>query len=137
MMGYLMRNRVIFIGSRINDEVCTGFTPKVKALQATFQHVIIVSVMVGYSFTILMGMTLQVATNIVASLLAMEAMNDAEDIKLYINSPGELLPEAPMSIKHAKRLIMQTVRNLSIRGKVIIKLHLCCRRPVLLGDCTA
>ncbi|CAK0781754.1 hypothetical protein CVIRNUC_005463 [Coccomyxa viridis] len=49
MMGYLMRNRVIFIGSRINDEV---------------------------------------ATNIVASLLAMEAMNDAEDIKLYINSPG-------------------------------------------------
>ena len=35
---------------------------------------------------------LQVATNIVASLLAMEAMNDAEDIKLYINSPGGLSP---------------------------------------------
>ena len=35
---------------------------------------------------------LQVATNIVASLLAMEAMNDSEDIKLYINSPGELSP---------------------------------------------
>ena len=37
------------------------------------------------------GMLLQVATNIVASLLAMEAMNDSEDIKLYINSPGQLL----------------------------------------------
>ena len=36
-------------------------------------------------------MLLQVATNIVASLLAMEAMNDSEDIKLYINSPGQLL----------------------------------------------
>ncbi len=44
--------------------------------------------MVSYPFK--MGMTLQVATNIVASLLAMEAMNDAEDIKLYINSPGGL-----------------------------------------------
>ena len=33
---------------------------------------------------------LQVATNIVATLLAMEAINDTEDIKLYINSPGTL-----------------------------------------------
>ena len=135
MMGYLMRNRVIFIGSRINDEVGTGLVPTVDALQA-LQHIIVTDAMVSYPFTILMGMTLQVATNIVASLLAMEAMNDAEDIKLYINSPGELLPEAPTSIKHAKRLIMQNVRNLSIRGEATIKLHLCCRRPVLLGDCT-
>ena len=97
MMGYLMRNRVIFIGSRINDEVGTGLVPTVNALQA-LQHIIVTNAMVSYPFTILMGMTLQVATNIVASLLAMEAMNDAEDIKLYINSPGELLPEAPTSI---------------------------------------
>ena len=55
-----------------------------------------------------MGLMVQVATNIVASLLAMEAMNDAEDIKLYINSPGETLPAAPMSIQHVKKItIMQ------------------------------
>ena len=39
---------------------------------------------------------LQVATNIVASLLAMEAMNDSEDIKLYINSPGTYTGLAPL-----------------------------------------
>lgn len=39
---------------------------------------------------------LQVATNIVASLLAMEAMNDSEDIKLYINSPGTYSCSAPL-----------------------------------------
>ncbi len=38
MMGYLMRNRVIFIGSRINDEVCTGLIPTVDALQAALWH---------------------------------------------------------------------------------------------------
>ena len=26
MFGYLMRNRVIFIGSRINDEVCQSLS---------------------------------------------------------------------------------------------------------------
>lgn len=49
MYGYLLRNRVIFIGSRINDEL---------------------------------------ATQIVASLLALETLNDSDDIKFYINSPG-------------------------------------------------
>lgn len=31
---------------------------------------------------------MQVATQIVASLLALETLSDSEDIKLYINSPG-------------------------------------------------
>jgi len=48
-MSYLLRNRIIFIGSRIADEQ---------------------------------------ATQIVASLLALEAMDSTSDIKLYINSPG-------------------------------------------------
>ena len=60
--------------------------------------------MLSYPFTILMGMTLQVATNIVASLLAMEAMNDAEDIKLYINSPGELLQQHPCALNMQRDL---------------------------------
>ena len=106
MMGYLMRNRVIFIGSRINDEVRTGFVPTVDPSQAACQHAFLINARVSYSFIILMGMMVQVATNIVASLLAMEAMNDAEDIKLYINSPGELLPVGTMSTKHAERLVI-------------------------------
>lgn len=95
MFGYLMRNRVIFIGSRINDEVspsmmCTSIrnTPKQAGMSAamTKQSCLSSAEMVPL---------LQVATNIVASLLAMEAMNDSEDIKLYINSPGVHPAKAP------------------------------------------
>ena len=111
MMGYLMRNRVIFIGSRINDEVCTGFIPTVDAFQAAFLHAILTHAIMSYSLTILIFLMVQVATNIVASLLAMEAMNDAEDIKLYINSPGEVLPAAPIPFAYANRPIMQSVRK--------------------------
>ena len=34
------------------------------------------------------GPALQVATQIVASLLALETLSETEDIKMYINSPG-------------------------------------------------
>ena len=89
MFGYLMRNRVIFIGSRINDEVCQSlslifmcFFP--CSLLARIQQ----SLNAPTALTVVS--LLQVATNIVANLLAMEAINDTEDIKLYINSPGNL-----------------------------------------------
>ena len=95
MMGYLMKNRVIFIGSRINDEVRTGFISTALAFQAALKHAILIHVVITWCLTILVGVRVQVATNIVASLLAMEAMNDAEDIKLYINSPGEPLRQHP------------------------------------------
>ncbi|KAK9845878.1 hypothetical protein WJX81_004977 [Elliptochloris bilobata] len=49
LMGHLLRNRIIFIGGRINDEN---------------------------------------ATKVVASLLALETMDEGADIKLYINSQG-------------------------------------------------
>lgn len=49
IMSYLLRNRIIFIGSRIGDEL---------------------------------------ATQVVASMLALEAIDSTSDIKLYINSPG-------------------------------------------------
>ncbi|KAK9862625.1 hypothetical protein WJX84_002874 [Apatococcus fuscideae] len=49
MMGYLLRNRIIFIGARIDDKL---------------------------------------ATQIVASLMALENLNPEEDIKIYINSSG-------------------------------------------------
>lgn len=49
LMGYLLRNRIIFVGSRIDD---------------------------------------QLACQVVASLMALEAINPTADIKLYINSPG-------------------------------------------------
>ena len=37
---------------------------------------------------------LQVATQIVASLLALETLDDEEDIKMYINSPGLDMPRS-------------------------------------------
>lgn len=49
MYTHLLRNRIIFVGQRINDEV---------------------------------------ATQIVASMLALEAMSETQDIQLYINSQG-------------------------------------------------
>ncbi|KAK9803188.1 hypothetical protein WJX72_011868 [[Myrmecia] bisecta] len=58
MFGYLLRNRIIFVGNRIGDEM---------------------------------------STQIVASLLALEALDDKEDIKLYINSGGGT-PYAVISI---------------------------------------
>ena len=61
-------------------------------------------------------MLLQVATNIVASLLAMEAMNDSEDIKLYINSPGQLITADAPLLAHPR------LRQRSFTDKVVLKL---------------
>ena len=73
------------------------------AFQDAFTHAILTHAAINHSFTILV-VDVQVATNIVASLLAMEAMNDAEDIKLYINSPGELLQQHPCPLNMQRDL---------------------------------
>lgn len=72
MFTHLLRNRIIFIGSRITDEVtCTAHTLK-RACHVFAHHLVM----------------LQTATQIVASMLALEAMGESEDIQLYINSQG-------------------------------------------------
>ena len=97
MMGYLLRNRVLFLGSRINDEVR-------HAWQLHRRQLLVATVHSAKGCTC--GMlradlsdlphhgALQVATQIVASLLALETLSDTEDIKMYINSPGARPPAA-------------------------------------------
>lgn len=86
MYGYLLRNRVIFIGSRITDEVtiyCLLACPTSLLGIRSHAHC-------PTSVNTIAVALLQLATQIVASLLALETLNDSEDIKLYINSPGIL-----------------------------------------------
>ena len=79
MFTHMLRNRIIFVGQRINDEVWfsslwdTSAHRLFNSRKSTSVHV-------------------QLATQIVASLLALEAADEARDIQLYINSQGEAVP---------------------------------------------
>ncbi len=89
MFGYLMRNRVIFIGSRINDEVCQSLSLISICLFPAHVMSRAQQTLCAHRALTLVSLP-QVATRTVASLLAMEAMDETADIKMYINSPGTL-----------------------------------------------
>jgi ATP-dependent Clp protease protease subunit len=74
LMGYLVRNRIIFVGSRIDDAV---------------------------------------ATQIVATLLALEAIDPTADIKLYINSAGGS-PYAVVGILDTMRAIQPEISTIAM-----------------------
>jgi Clp protease len=104
LYNYLMRNRIIYVGSRITDEVRHMLKSRrvwhLAPCRAYFGGGI---VRVGftcfqlyprYGFTGLdraCFCSFQVATNIVASLLALEMADDSADIRMYINSGGDVL----------------------------------------------
>lgn len=105
LMGHLLRNRIIFVGARINDEVnsfmspacvCVPFHTSDKTLEAA----------------------VQIATRVVASMLAMETLDETADIKLYINSQGGSassvagsLEEDTMAVLASFLLLLQAGRH--------------------------
>ncbi len=88
LMGYLVRNRIIFVGSRIDDAVSLACTERTndqlheRLCKGCERLPIIVSL------PCMFAAILQVATQIVATMLALEAIDPTADIKLYINSAG-------------------------------------------------
>ena len=82
-MSYLLRNRIIFVGARIDDQVGGS---------KWCQQCIIVHIYHIYHTlcTLKMGSCAcpQLATQTVAQILALEAIDPTADIKLYINSAG-------------------------------------------------
>jgi ATP-dependent protease ClpP protease subunit len=80
-MSYLLRNRIIFVGARIDDQVRGG---------KRCQQRIIVHMIYHTLCTLRMGSCVypQLATQTVAQMLALEAIDPTADIRLYINSAG-------------------------------------------------
>ena len=111
MMGYLLRNRVLFLGSRINDEVRYAW----RALPGTYKSLwlplstILIVAQVACFYDRWPHCALQVATQIVASLLALETLSETEDIKMYINSPGAGMRSAADLTPHMSQLLVPSV----------------------------
>ena len=85
-MGYLLRNRIIFIGSRIGDDVSIHSARSLQYVLRKSCCRLGLKLLPQVDPLYLPGW--QMATQVVASLLALEAFDDKSDIKLYINSPG-------------------------------------------------
>lgn len=87
MMGYLLRNRIVFVGGRITDQVWwCGI--EVHCTQSAFPRCNPWCTKQSVIAFINQPYTTQTATQVVAQLLALEAIDDQEEIKMYINSPG-------------------------------------------------
>lgn len=87
-MGYLVRNRIIFVGSRIDDAVSLACTERIndQLHECLCKDCECLPIIV--SLPCMFAAILQVATQIVATMLALEAIDPTADIKLYINSAG-------------------------------------------------
>ena len=70
-------------------------------------------------------MHMQLATQIVASLLALEAANESQDIQLYINSQGKSTGDPTLLFQRQSifGVYMQTISSLTISVNVIQAVH--------------
>ncbi len=118
LYGFLLRNRIVFINRRISDEV-RGVCPHAR-LQPRGWHVRrCLEASAARAVTrsrpawccrsacgagtppppLPLGLCLQVATQVVASLLALDSLDPDQEIKLYINCPQ--VGAAPASVAWA------------------------------------
>lgn len=102
LFNYLLRQRIIFLAGYVNDKVglCTGLRPATAACtasphQGALGKLVMLSLITN-PFPHIYPLThTQMATQIVGSLLALEAIDEEEDIRIYINSPGDGVEGAP------------------------------------------
>jgi Clp protease len=82
LMSYLLRNRIIFVGARIDDQVSGKRDHQQhRAVQIVTSQCLTPCTLSGCA-------CLQLATQTVAQMLALEAIDPTADIRLYINSAG-------------------------------------------------
>ena len=103
---YLLRSRVIFVGSRITDEV------KKKQSEKFRFRFLLLPLFLDLTFFFLSKKTLQTALRVVAALLSMEILDDEKDITMYINSAGGS-PYSAVGIVDTMRTLRPKIRTVA------------------------